>query len=98
MSSTSRATVSNKTMQNIVSATVEPSLDKTEWKFVDLTGNQLLRDILQAFNWSKNNLTKMHKYQGLGWAFTSLSCYSLLVNTIQGVYKGGINFIAKTLH
>ena len=30
MSSTSRATVSNKTMQNIVSATVEPSLDKTE--------------------------------------------------------------------
>ena len=85
-------------MQNIVSATVELSLDETEWKFVDLPGNQLPPDKLQAFIWSKNNLAKMHKSQELGWAFTSLSCYSLLVNTIQGVYKGGINFIAKTLH
>ena len=97
MSSTSRATASNKTMQNIVSATVELSLDKTEWKFVALPGNQLPPDKLQAFNWSKNNLAKMHKSQGLGWAFTSLSCYSLLVKTIRGVYNGGINFIEKTL-
>ena len=37
----------------------------------------------------------MHKSQGLGWAFTSLSCYSLLVKTIRGVYNGGINFISK---
>lgn len=77
MSSTSRATVSNKTMQNIVSATVEPSLDKTEWKFVDLAGNQLLRDILQAFNWSKNNLTKMYKY-GKGSAGRLLLCLVIL--------------------
>ena len=52
---------------------------------------------LQAFNWVKNNLAKMHKSQVLGWAFTSLSCYSVFVKTIRGVYKGGINFIAKTL-
>ena len=97
MSSTSRATASNKTMQNIVSATVELSLDETEWKFVDLPGNQLPPDKLQPFNWSKNNLAKMHKSQELGWAFTSLSCYSLLVKTIRGVYNGGINFIEKTL-
>ena len=84
-------------MQNIVSATVELSLDETEWKFVDLPGNQLPPDKLQAFNWSKNNLAKMHKSQELGWAFTSLSCYSLLVKTIRGVYNGGINFIEKTL-
>ena len=62
-----------------------------------LPGNQLPPDKLQAFNWSKNNLAKMHKSQGLGWAFTSLSCYSLLVKTIRGVYNGGINFIEKTL-
>ena len=35
MSPTSRATTSNKTMQNIVLATVEFSLDKTEWMFVE---------------------------------------------------------------
>ena len=41
MSSTLRATASDKTMQNIVLATAELCLDKTEWKFVDLAGNQL---------------------------------------------------------
>ena len=39
----------------------------------------------------------MYKSQGPCWAFTSLFCYSLLIKTIRGVYKGGINFIAKNV-
>ena len=62
---------SKQTMQNIMKAPVEFSLENTGKKFAD-TSNEF-----EAFNWSKHNFGVIHISQGPDWAFHSLPHHSL---------------------
>lgn len=56
--------------------TVECSLDNTEQKFADLSGNQLPISFKRlSFT---GNVGDIHASQGLDWAFSSLSHYYIL--------------------
>ena len=43
------------------------------------TSPETIFQLIQAFNWSKNNFGEINIPQGLDWAFHSLSYYPLLV-------------------
>ena len=74
MSSSPRATASKETTQNILMATVEFSLDNTEWKVALLSRNQLFINFkCLLICWSKNNFREIHLSQGLDWVFSPLS-------------------------
>ena len=75
-SSSPRTTASKQTMQNIVMVNVEFSLDNTDLKFADLSGNQLP---INFKTWFKNRFGEIHMTQGLNWVLPSLSHHSLLL-------------------
>ena len=82
-SSSPRATALKQTMQNTVKATHQESIMSryylltTQIKVCEPIMKPSF-DLCQAFNWSKNNFSQIHIFQGLNWAFRAFRAFPSL--------------------